>query len=59
MQKAKIIEVSTVEEVASLNSLIESDLPIIQQVKTPIAGAYADLINELGCSHHEQLPSVL
>jgi hypothetical protein len=47
MQKAKVIEVLTAEEVNNLNSLIESDLPMLQKVKAPISGAYADLINEL------------
>ena len=47
MSKAKVIEVLTAEEVEDLNSLIESDLPMLQQVKTPISGAYAGLINEM------------
>lgn len=48
MQKAKVIEVLTAEEVQNLDSLIESDLPVLQKVKTPATGAYADLINEMG-----------
>jgi len=48
MIKAKVIEYLSAEEVEDLNGLIESDLPTLQQVKTPVSGAYADLINELG-----------
>ena len=39
MSKAKVIEVLTAEEMEDLNSLIESDLPVLQKVKTPISGA--------------------
>jgi hypothetical protein len=35
MKKAKVIEVLTAEEVENLHSLIESDLPILQRVKSP------------------------
>ncbi len=48
MTKAKVIEVLSPEEVEDLHSLIESDLPMLQQVKTPVSGAFADLFNELG-----------
>lgn len=48
MSKAKVIEVLTAEEMEDLNSLIESDLPVLQKVKTPTYGAYADLVNEMG-----------
>lgn len=48
MEKARVIEVLTAEEVENLDSLIQSDLPVLQKVKTPVTGAYADLINEMG-----------
>ena len=43
MSKAKAIEVLTPEEVESLKSLLESDLPLRHTVTTPATGALSEL----------------